>query len=254
MSILFFSDNLVNQAITITPSTENVQFPASNLLDPRRTKVYRSTTNSDSIILDFQETSEIDSVFVVDNPRDGFGISTLDIDFNATSDFSSPAATESIPLNTIHGVGLKEFTQIEYRFARIRMTSTLGFCELSKIFIGKKVNIPDDKSINFGWTYADKELSTVRQNRYAQKFVDIISRQREFNFNFSLLDKDQLDAIFEVYDRQGTTKPFFIKIGDDAISNTPERFASMVYMTSVPQVTNDFFNRFSMSFSVEEAT
>jgi len=254
MSIGIYSENLVNQALSLTPSTENLQFPATNLLDDRRTKVFRSTTNSDSIIVDFQETSEIDSIFAVDNQLDGFGISTLDVDFNATSDFSSPPVSISVPIDTKHGVALKEFTQVEYRFARIRLTSTLGYCELSKIFIGKKLVIPDERCINFGWTYDDQELSKVQENRYGQKFIDIISRQRRFNFRFSLLDKDQIEAIFDVYDRAGKTKPFFIAIGDTSMATEPNRFASMVYLNTVPQITNDFFNRYSLSFSVEEAT
>jgi len=46
----FFNLNLVDSA-TLTPSTENLNFPASNLTDPRRSKVFRSTTKSDNIVL-----------------------------------------------------------------------------------------------------------------------------------------------------------------------------------------------------------
>ena len=120
----FFSSNLIDQS-TITPSSENLNFPVSNLKDPRRTKVYRSTSNSTSVVFDFQETSEIDSIFIVDEPRNGFGISTITIQFNATSDFSSPAHSETVDFSIAHGVGYKIFTQQNYRFARLVLTSNL---------------------------------------------------------------------------------------------------------------------------------
>ena len=250
MSLLFYTGNLIDNA-TFTASTENLSFPPSNLKDPRRTKVFRTLTNSDTLILDFQETSEIDSIFIVDEPRNGFGISTLSFDLNATSNFTSPAYSDSLTYSTIHGVGFKSFTQQDYRFCRLSLTSTLGYCELSKIFIGKELNL--GKGPNFNWTYQDKDLSIVKENRYGQRFVDIITRQKQVNMAFSLLNKDQLDKIFQIYDEKSTTKPFFFSVGCSTMINDPNRFAGMVYLNSVPVITNTSFGRYSLSMTLEEA-
>jgi hypothetical protein len=246
----FFSGNLVDQA-TFTPSTENLNFPASNLLDARRSKVFRSTSGTSTLILDFQETSEIDSVFIVDNPRNGFGISTISFDLNATSNFTSPAYSDSFTFSTIHGLGYKIFTQQDYRFARLNLTSALGYCELSKIFMGKHIDL--GRGPSFNWSYQNKDISTVRENRYGQKFIDIIGRQKVLNISLNLLNKEQLDQVFEIYDDKGTTKPLFITIGDDTMVNDHRRFSGMVYINSVPTITNTSFGRYSLSLSFEEA-
>jgi hypothetical protein len=250
MSLKFYVGNLVDQA-TLTPSSENALFPAENILDPRRTKVFRSTTEPANLVLDFQETSEIDSVFIVNNPFDGFGISTLEIELNATNTWGSPAHTESVTWSTKHDVGFKEFTLQNYRFARLVMTSSLEYCELSKIFIGKALDI--GRGPNFGWTYQLKDNSRIQENRYGQKFVDVINRQRQFTISISNLDKDMLDKFFEIYDDKGISEPFFVRIGCDTMVNETERFAGMVYMTQAPSITNRFFNNYSLSITLEEA-
>lgn len=251
--ISFYVDNLIEQS-TITASTENAQFSKSNIQDYRRTKVFRSTSNSDNVVFDTQETSNIDSVVVVDNWDSGFGISTLTIQGNATDTWGAPEFSESITLNTKHGVGYKEFSSTEsVRFARAVMTSTLGYCELSKIFIGEKLTIGSGRSINYGWTFKDEELSNKSVNRYGQVFTDVITKRRVYNIAFSLLTKDELDDIFMIYDNRGETKPFFVRIGCADMTNEIERLTAMVYMKSSPTITNTSFNRYSVSMTLEEA-
>src|SRR4030066_372606 len=130
--------NLVEQS-TITASTENALFPVSNLKDYRKSKVFRSTTASDNLILDFQETSEINGIFVLPNKRDGFGVSSITLEFNHSSSFTSPAYSISVPLSATLGIGHVTFTSIFYRFCRVVMISTLDYCELSTLFIGKEL-------------------------------------------------------------------------------------------------------------------
>jgi len=250
LSLKIFTGNLIDNA-TFTASSQNLNFPPSNLKDPRRTKVFRTLTNTDTLILDFQETSEIDSIFIVDEPRNGFGISTLALDLNATSNFTSPAYSDTLTFSTVHGVGFKSFVQQDYRFARLSLTSTLGYCELSKIFIGKELAL--GKGPNFNWSYQDKDLSIVKENRYGQRFVDVITRQKQINISLSLLNKDQMDKIFKIYDEYSNTKPFFVSVGCVNMINDPNRFSGMVYLNSVPTITNTSFGRYSLSMTFEEA-
>ena len=141
-------ENLVDQA-TLTASSANALFPVSNLQDPRRSKVFRSTSNSANIVVDMQETSAINTIFVVADKRSGFGITSISVEFNATNTWGSPAYSIAVPFSTIHNLGFVEFpSTVNYRFARIVMTSTLGYCEISKIFIGSYLALT--RSINFG--------------------------------------------------------------------------------------------------------
>lgn len=251
MSFEIYSDNLVIQSI-ITASSENAQFPVDNILDPRRSKVYRSTSSSASIVFDFGETSQVDSFFLVADKRNGLGVSTITLEFSHTNVWTSPAATEVITLNAEYNAGYKEFTVKEYRFCRMVMTSTLSFCEIANVFIGKKLDL--NRSINFNWSIKDNELSRKQTNRYGQIFSDIINKQRVINASLSLLDKDQLDKINSVIDLYGETKPFFVRIGCDNMVNNPLRFSGMFYFNDIPQISNPNFNKYNLSFSLIEAT
>lgn len=245
-------ENLVNQS-TLTASTENLLFPVSNIQDSRRSKVFRSTTNSDNVVFDMQETSLVDTIFIVADKRSGFGVSTVTVEFNATNTWGAPAYSIAVPFSTTHGIGFVELpAQISYRFARVVMTSTLGYCELSKIFIGSF--LPLTRSINFGWTIKDEELSQKSRNRYNQLFVDIISRQKTINFSMSYLDKEDLDLLYSLLDDRGETKPFYIILGCATMINDNRRFSGPVFLDDIPTITNPFFNKYSLSMTVREMT
>jgi hypothetical protein len=250
--ISFYIDNLIDKA-TLTPSSVNAQFPANNLKDSRRTKVFRTNNFSDNLVIDFQETSSVDSFIIMDNWKDGFGVSTLSLQLNPVDNWATPLFQTPITYSIKHGISINEFTPVSGRFARLVMSSTLDYCELSKIFIGKKLTIGNDRSINFGWTYVDNDLSSKASNRYGQLFFDKNTRQKQFNISFSLLTKDAMDDIFQIYDKMGETKPFYVSIGCDNMNNEKERFQGMVYMNSIPTITNTNFNRYSLSMSLIEA-
>lgn len=252
MTIAFYAGNLIDQA-TLTPSTENLLFPVKNVKNPMRTKVFRSNSNNDSIILDFIEDSEIDSIIIADNWKSGFGITNATLELNGTNTWGSPAYSQAINMNSKFGLGLTEFATLQsFRFGRLVLTSSLGYCELANIFVGKKIT-PGNRSLNFGWSVQDNDLSIVKENRYGQKFVDLVSRQKVFNISFSNLTKDEVDSLYAIHDEVGLSKPFFVTIGSASMANELERYAGMVYLKSMPLITNKSFNRFNLSMSMEEA-
>lgn len=249
--ITFYSNNLVDQA-NLSASTENLLFPLTNLKDPRRTKVFRSIENNTSVVFDLMETSEIDSFLIVSNPKTGFGVSTITIEANATDEWSLPAYSTTMEFNTKHGVGIKELeTAINYRFVRFVLTSTLGYAELANVFIGKKT-VPS-RGINYNWTFRDDDLSTIKENRYGQKFSDIIGRQRKFNGLIQNLDDENLELLLDITDRKGRVHPLFVKIGCQEAMADPYRFIAMVFFSSIPTNTNRFYKNWGFPVALEEA-
>lgn len=250
--IAFYSDNLVNRS-SLTASSENLLFPVSNLSHPFRSKVFRSQNSSCNIVLDFYETSVIDSILIVDDPRQGLGVTTVTLELNGTNEWTAPAYTIAVPLNVVHGLGMASFSDQSYRFARIVMTSTDTFCELANIFIGKSIKFQNGMGIELGWTYRDNDLSIIKENKNGQKFVDLVGRQREFAFSLSVMNADEIDQVLEIYDSKGIGAPFFVRIGDDTIINDADRFTSMVYFKSMPSIKNISFGLYDMDMNLEEA-
>jgi hypothetical protein len=248
-----FTKNLVDQS-TLTPSSENALFPIENIQDYRRTKVFRSTSASANVVFDFNETSDIDTIFILAEKRNGFGFDSITVQFNGTADFSSPAASYSMTFSDEHSLGHLELpAKISYRFARIVVTSSLlSYCEISKVYFGTKAET--DAQIKFGWTLKDDELSLKSSNRYGQVFTDVITRQKKINFAFSYVNKDDLAILNTILDDSGETKPIWIKIGDNTMSDDYRRTSGSFYLSDTPQITNAYFNKYNLSFSLVEVT
>lgn len=254
MSIKFLSANLV-EGSNITASTTNAQYPVSNITDERRTKCYRSTSNSDNIVFDFGTIEDVDSFGIVDNWQNGFGVSTITLEANGTDVWTSPAFTTTITLDATFGCGFKTFTQQSYRFWRVVMTSTLGYCEIANLFIGKASQITTN-GVSYDWGYENKDLAIKTTNRYGQEFIDDIGTRKELsNLQFEIMDKDEIDVIHNVYDANRTVKPFFVyfPLETDSLVNNDDRYNGYYRFARSPRFTNISSGYYNTSLNLREA-
>ena len=254
MTIQFLANNLIDAA-ALTPSTVNAQYPIANVNDDRRTKTFRSTSNSDNIVIDFGTSESVDSFGIVDNWQNGFGISTLTVEANGTDSWGAPAFTTSITLDADFGVGIKSFASQSYRFWRIVMTSTLGYCEIANMFLGAADKIVTN-GVSYNWSYRNRDLSRKSTNRYGQLFIDDISTQKELsNLQFQIMDKGEMDVIFNAYDSNRTVKPIFVyfPLETDSLSNNDDRYNGMYYFRSEPSFNNINSGYYNTALNLREA-
>jgi hypothetical protein len=244
-----YTTNLADTA-TLTTSSENALFPATNIADYRRSKVFRSTTNSDNIVFDFGSAKAVDSFFVLADKRNGFGFSTITIQFNATNSWGSPSYQTAVTFSSTHNLGQIDFPSVSYRYCRIVMTSTLGYCELSKIYLGAAAVLT--RSIKFGWTIQDADLSLKALNRYGQQFIDKIIRQKKINYAFAHIDKTDKAVLELIFDTNGITTPIWFTIGDSSMSDDYRRTSGAYFLDNIPLITNSFFNKYALSMSATE--
>lgn len=212
--IKFLYNNKVEGA-SLSASTENAQYPLSNLQHDFRTKVYRSTSNSDSVVFDLGAIEDVDYIALVDNWKNGFGITACTIQANATDSWGSPAFSTTITLDTTFGIGIKELASTEsYRYWRLVLTSTLGYCELAHVFIGQAESITTN-GVSYGFNYTNKDLMKMTSTRYGQEYIDDIGTRKSLdNLAFQVMSTSELDQIFNVFDNRRTVKPFILKMGD----------------------------------------
>lgn len=254
MSIQFLSANLIEGA-TITPSTEDAQYPVENIIHAHRTQCFRSTSNSDNIVIDLGANEQVDTFAIVDNWKNGFGVSTITLEGNGTDVWTSPSFSTTITLDSTFGVGIKQFTQETLRFWRIVMTSTLGYCEIANVFLGKATKMTTN-GVGYNWNYVNRDLSIVAENRYKQKFIDDIGTRKELsNLSFSIMDKDEMDVIHDVYDANRLVKPFFIyfPLETDSLVNNDDRYNGMYYFKAEPSFSNINSGYYNTTLSLEEA-
>lgn len=258
-NIKFFSFNQAVQDETlITATSENAQFPVSNIKDPRTTKVSRSVTGilSNEYVFDMIATSTVGGVLVVPDSNRGFAGISGDITVKGNiinNDWGAAPFTTTITPNDTFGLGFSTFTDKLFRFWQLTFSNNLDFAEISKICIAEAVTLADN-NIDFGWTKLDRDKSKFRRNRYGQRFSDKINRQDSYKMTFNLLNKDELDTITNMVDDVGETSPVWMIVDDNAtIVNDAERFAGYFYFTSMPTITNAAFSLYNLSINVEQS-
>lgn len=251
--IRFLSNNLVETS-QITASTENAQFPVANLQQDFRTRVYRSTSNSDNIVFDMGSTEPVDYLAIVDNWQNGFGVSTITVEANATDSWGAPAFSTTLTFDSQFGVGVKSIAEQNYRYWRFVCTSTLGYCELANIFIGKAVNI-DTNGIDYRWAYKNMDIKRQTSSRYGQEFIDDISQRKELNgLKIKVMNTTELDKMFEVFDNVRTVKPLFIEFCDPSstIMNNINRVNGLYKFLTPPTFPNVTAGYWETSFRLRE--
>lgn len=252
--IQFFSQNLIYNS-TLTASTTNAQYPVANIQSDLRTKVWRSTSNSDNLVIDLGAAQDIDAICLSANWKNGFGVSAVTIEANATDSWGSPAYTTTITLNTDYNHAFKVLSAAQnYRFWRLVLTSTLGYCELSYIYIGKKTAFTTN-GISYNWNFREDDLTTSQKTVYGQEYFDDFGTQKQLsNLSFQVLNTTELDQVFEIYDNCRTIKPFFVKIGDDTdtIISDEDRLSGLYKLTENPQITNISSGFYNTTMSLRE--
>jgi len=250
MSTNFYALNQVYRA-NIYPSDENIQFPTENIKDYRRTKVFRTISDSGSIVFDFGEAIEIDSFVIVDAKHRPFNIQNVVFEINGSNAWGSPLFSEAVDLDYDFGVGHKNLeSPIFARYARITFDSIEDFCEISKVFIGKRTVTQGEPT--YPIQYSPKNLATITINRLGQKFVDEVATQNVLGLSFQTLDKDEIDGIFEMADFCSTTIPLFIIVDCENIANNTNRLSGYFYFSE--DIGGEFIvgNFWNTSISLEE--
>ena len=251
--IRFLANNLVETA-QLTASSENAQFPISNIQHDFRTKVWRSTSNNDSIVFDLGSIEPVDYIGIVDNWQNGFGVSTITVEANGTDEWTAPAFSTTLTFDQQFGVGVKEIAEQNYRFWRFVFTSTLGYCEIANLFIGKAVNI-ETNGINYRWSYKNMDVKKFSRSRYGQEFIDDIAQRKELNgLRIKVMNTTELDKFFEVFDNRRTVKPMFIEFCDPSstILNNINRLNGMYKFMTEPVTPNVTAGYWETSFRLRE--
>lgn len=251
--IKFYIENLIDSA-SIAASTTNAQYPIANLTHDFRTKVWRSTSNSDNIVFDMGAAVDVDTIAIADNWRNGFGFSTMTIEANATDVWTSPAFSTTLTYDADFGIGFKEFTTETYRYWRIVLTSTLGYCEIANIFIGEKTEISTN-GISYGFAHRQNDLKKVSTTRYGQEYIDDFGTRKEISsMSFEVMNNTEMDFIYEIYDSRRTVKPFFVKLGDgtNTIISNENRLNGLYKLKSAPSVRSKTIAYWDVTLSVLE--
>lgn len=227
--INFLSENLIDGAtLSATSGDENAQFPLSNLKNISPTVKFRSATNEVIIEADLLQTRELDTVAMVGDPTGAFEVTAMSIKTSVTQDFSGSPQID-VDLSAEHGIGYKFFDEVEHRFVQITITGSGSFSEIGNIFIGKRLNIPQNTFAVNGFQYYFNDKSTVRESEYGQPFINKRPLLKRMVGRIEYATKDETESIDDLIIRHGRHTPLWIILDPDSEAQNEGKFRLSIY-------------------------
>lgn len=250
---MFLVENLIKYAELI-PSTENAQYPVSNLKDDRRTKVYRSTDNATNIVIDMGLARDINIFSIVDSGFGAFGFNDITLELNVSDSWAAPVFSQVVPIDALYGFGYLELpSTFNLRYARIVINGSAGYVELSKMFLGVSASI-GELSFDYPVRFKQNNSATVSKNRFGQKFIDEVNTQKEISGNISTMTQDEVDPLFEMLDYASFTIPIWLIFPEGNITNNNNRINGYYYLKDDPNLNFVVGNYWNTSLNFEEGT
>ena len=252
--INFLSDNLTdNASYSLTTGTENTQFPLSNLVNNTTVKKFRSVGNTAVIVVDLLTTRDIDIFSLVGDATGTFGVSVVTIKTSVTTDFSSSPLI-SIPISAENNIGYKFITPVTHRYVEVTLTGTGAYVELSKMFIGEKINLPDISLSIDSFGYGHKDLSQVRNNEYGQRFINKRNKTKEIKGQLDFATQSETDTLDDMFLTHGLSTPLWVILdtNSDALIDGDFKLSMYGYMDSMPKWSANGGKQYSAPITMSE--
>jgi hypothetical protein len=225
-----------------------------NIQDDRRSKVFRSTTNSDHVYFDFGAAEPVDSFVAVGDYINGLGFTAASLELNNVATWTMGAlATIPITIDAVNQIAFgKIVTAVNARYAKLILTSTLGYCEVSNIFIGMEDEIGTN-DFQFPLAYKENNSAIVQTNRFGQKFIDEINVRKSFKGSIASMTNAECEIIYDMVNDRSSTKPLFMRIQDAQVFLDGNRTAGMYYLATDPEFAYTQGGFWAVSLELEEA-
>lgn len=252
--INFLSNNYVDDStLSITTGAENSQFPVNNLLNDFTTKKFRSVGNTVVVLVDFQQFLPVNSLALVGDATGNLGVTATSVKLSLTTDFSSSTAHD-ITLSAEFNIGWEFITEETARYAEITMTGTGAYCEVGKIYIGDRINLPNQSISIDTFNYRQVDRSTVRRNLFGQKFIDTRNFLKRIAGTLKFCTKDEQETLDDLYIDRGRTKPLWIIMDEtsNAMNDGKYRLSMYCYFTEAFQWTANGGQTYSSGVRMEQ--
>ncbi len=234
--ISFLSDNLVDAAsLSITTGSENAQFPLSNLQNDTTTRKFRSTGDTVVIELDLLQLAQIDAIAVVGDATSTLQITDMVVKTSVTTDFSGSPAN-NVPLSSEFNIGWLYITEVTHRFVEITLTGNGTFAEISNIFIGARLNLPQNSYAIDSFRYRHDDGSKIRRNEFGQKFIDVFPFRKRIVGTIRFCNKSEQNDLDDMFLTHGRNSPFWVIVDPDSEAMIDGQFklAMYGYMNKMP--------------------
>jgi len=227
--INFLSNNLLDaSSISITAGTANGQFPLSNLQNDSPSLKFRSTTNSVTILVDTGVTQTADTLALVGDPTGTLGVTVATFKNSVTTDFSGSTA-HTVTLSSEFNMGLEYITAESGRYWQIELTGNGSYAELGNVYIGERLNLPQNSISIDSFLLENMDKSSFRRNQYGQKFIDLRNKVKVISGSINHCTKDETETLDDLWQVHGKNKPLWVILDKDSEAMNDGGFRLTVY-------------------------
>lgn len=253
-SINFLSENLVNGAtLSITSGVQNAQYPLSNLKNDSPSIKFQSIGSTVTIVFDMLTTSLADTVALVGDPTGELGLTDAVLKGSTTLDFSLSTAI-NIDLNAEHNMGITFFPEESFRYWQLELTGG-SYAEMGNIFIGKRLNLPQQNWSIGSFQYRNNDKSTIRGNEYGQRFIDVRNLQKKLRGTIEYADKTEMTLLDNMFIYHGRSRPIWVIVDKDSesLDDGLYRFGMYGYFLRMPSWSASGGQHYNATMSILEA-
>lgn len=137
------TDQRLSDFVTITPSTEDSEYPVENLYDSNPARPFKFTATTGTVEFDFASPVSIELVALIHHNLDN-GLASVQIQANSSASWGAPPLNENIviPSKELDGFGKNPFVDLSeitntYRYWRLSFGSTnSAIIQLGQLWMG----------------------------------------------------------------------------------------------------------------------
>ncbi len=230
----------------VSANSNNINYPVSNLLDSRLTRIYKSDdSTSVSIVFDAGSAVTVDNISIA-NHNISSGVTTLKWQGNASNAWSSPSVDETLTWGA--RIINKAFAGGVYRYWRLEIVdigNVDGFISIGRVY-GSEAEISPGIAPLFSHTRKSESKKSIgiSGSIYGDKryFYDMISIRWN---KISHAQKADIISWFEAVD---ITDPFFITFNEDCLDMVTYYVVMDVDQISFNLLANPLYYEAAASF------
>jgi hypothetical protein len=254
--INFLSNNLLKSStLTLTTGTENAQFPLDNLKNDSPSVKFRSTGNTVVVEVDLLTVSDIDTLTVIGDATEAFGMTAVTYKTSVTTDFSG-SPVNAVTLDPSQNIGYSYITSVTHRFVEITFTGQGSYVQTGGIFIGERINIEQNNlSVgSFNYNYSDK--ASTSESPYGQKFINERILQKTISGTLEFCTKSEQEILDDMYIKHGRHEPLWMIVDKDAdaINSGDTKLTIYGYLNRIPVWSASGGQTYNSTVRIKEAT
>ena len=247
------TERVTNRATTVTASSENASYPATNLLLGQVSKVFRSLTGTPAIAnitLTVAVPAGVNNAIgIFGTNADTIVVAVKDVTEVTTYFTETFDLTPASPLRTWNRVW-KEWTSngaALHIVLTLTAPATATYHEVGEIVVGTVVTVPDPK---YGISQSRENFQVIQQLAGGGFYVHDGVKPRAMELSWLMLRETEFDDLDEIFSVKGQN-PIAMLLSDNL--NNDMKWSGYFHMIGSPKATHDAPTFSLINLSIREA-